>query len=285
VRFLTTLLVAAGLAQAATVGDLQTARPSARGLYERGEYAAAIKLLTNAAGADMLELLGQCYYMQGDFKRSTEALDRAAAIAPNDSMIQTWRGRAWGMRAESSFPLAAMGHAGKSRDAFERAVRLDPKNQEALGDLFDFYIEAPGIVGGGVEKAEALLPKYAQYDPVGFHIATARIAEKKQQFATAEASFRKAVETSPNTLSVKFELAQFLARRGRYDESEKVFRQAEEAAPASPRLLFAKAAAYIHTHRNADQAREMLRKYLASALTPNDPPRWEAQKLLKKAEG
>jgi tetratricopeptide (TPR) repeat protein len=280
------VLLVAGLGQATKMEDLPTARPSALALYEHGEYAAAIASLNGAASADALELLGQCYYMQGDFKRSTDALERAAAIAPNDSMIHTWLGRAWGMRAESAFPLAAMGHAGKSRDAFERAVRLDPKNQEALGDLFDFYIAAPSIVGGGMDKAEALLPKYAQYDPLGFHIATGRIAEKKQQYAVAEASFRKAVEASPKTLSVKFELAQFLARRGRYEESENVFRQAEAAAPNSPRLLFAKAAAYIHTHRNPEQARELLRKYLAStALTPNDPPRWEAQKLLKKAEG
>ena len=286
-RFVTAFLLIAGFAQSATVGTVsgESSLDRAAHFYAHGDYTASVALLNNAAAADSLELLGQCYYMLGDFKRSTEALERAAAIAPTDSMIQTWLGRAWGMRAESAFPLAAMGHAGKSRDAFERALRLDPKNQEALGDLFDFYMEAPGIIGGGMDKAEGLLPKYAQYDPLGFHIAKARLAEKKQQYAAAEESFRKAVETSPKTISLRFELAQFLARRGRYDESETVFRQAEETAPGSPRHLIARASAYIHGRRNGGQARELLHKYLASNLTPDDPPRWEAQKLLKKAEG
>ena len=286
-HFAIAFLLMGSVARSATVGNEpgQSNLDRAKQLYAHGDYRPAVTILSSAAGSDDLELLGQCYYMLGDFKRSTEALERAAAIAPSDSMIHTWLGRAWGMRAESAFPLAAMGHAGKSRDAFERALRLDPANQEALGDLFDFYMEAPGIVGGGTDKAEALLSHYAKYDPLGYHIARARMAEKKQQYAEAEESFRKAVETSPKTLSLKFELAQFLARRGRYDESENVFRQAQEAAPGSPRHLIARASAYIHSRRNGEQARDLLRKYLASNLTPDDPPRWEAQKLLKKAEG
>ena len=34
-----------------------------------------------------------------------------------------------------------------------------PANTEALGDLFDFYVEAPPVVGGGMEKARSLLPR------------------------------------------------------------------------------------------------------------------------------
>jgi hypothetical protein len=35
-----------------------------------------------------------------------------------------------------------------------------------------------------------------------------------------------------------------------------------------------------------DQARDLLKKYLAASnLTPDDPPRWQAMNLLKKAGG
>jgi len=257
-------------------------------LYAHANFTAAARLLDHGAAAHdprSLALLGQCYYMLGEFKKATETLEKASAAAPSDSMVLTWLGRAWGMRAESAFPLAAIGQAGKSRDAFERALRLDPSNNEALGDLFDFYMAAPGMIGGGLDKAESLLPKYQQYDPVGYHIAKARIEEKKERYPNAENSFRKAVEVVPHRVSLVLELAQYLHRRGRYDESEREFRHAAEIAPESPSVLYARANSYIAAHRNVEQARDLLKKYLASTnLTPDDPPRWEAQKLLRKAE-
>ena len=256
-------------------------------LYSRSDYADAVALLQQApANAANLELLGQCYFMLGDFRKATDRLERAAALNPADSMIETWLGRAWGRRAESAFPLAAIGYAAKTRDAFERAVRMDPANAEALGDLFDFYMEAPRMIGGGLDKAEALLPRYARYDPLGYYVARAKVDETKQEFASAEASFRHAVEMAPRKIPIVLNLAQFLARRGRYDEAENVFRQAVSMAPDAPRVFFARADTYIKCRRNVEQARELLRKYLAANnLSPEDPPRWEAQKLLRKAEG
>src|SRR5437868_10895843 len=96
-------------------------------LYNRTEYHAAIALLQHANhDAQNLQLLGQCYFMDGQFAKATDLLEKAAALAPNDSNIQHWLGRAWGRRAETSFALNAMGYATKTRDAFEKAVQLDP---------------------------------------------------------------------------------------------------------------------------------------------------------------
>ncbi|MDP9055416.1 MAG: tetratricopeptide repeat protein [Acidobacteriota bacterium] len=260
---------------------------SAGNLYRHGDYTAAVNILRQAPqDAANLELLGQCYFMLGDFKKSTEVLEKASILAPADSMTQTWLGRAWGRRAERAFPLMAIGYATKAREAFERAVRTDPGNTEALGDLFDFYLEAPKILGGGLNKAEAMLPDYEKHDPLGYYIATAKIAETKQDFATAERNLRHAVELAPRRLSVVLALAQFLERRGRHEDAAKIFRQATSVAPDSPRVVFARASSLIQGHRNVTQARELLIKYLAANnLTPEDPPRWEARQLLRKAEG
>ncbi len=261
--------------------------PSAEQLYERAEYQAAVRLLNKApASPQGLELLGQCYFMLGEFKKSTDSLEQAAALAPNDSMIQTWLGRAWGRRAETSFPLTAIGYATKTREAFEKALRLDPANQEALGDLFDFYLDAPGLIGGGADKAAGLLPHFEKYDPVGGYLAQARLDEKKKQYASAESHFRRAIEAAPRKAGVIVDMAKFLSRRGRYDESEKAFAQATAVEPDSARILFDRATAYVQAQRNLPEARELLKKYIgAGNLKPSDPPRWEAQNLLKKAEG
>ncbi len=235
--------------------------------------------------ASVFELLGQCYYQLGDFKKATDALEKAAALAPSDSMIQAWLGRAWGERAETSLVFAAAAHAKKAREAFEKAVRLDPGNAFAMNDLFNFYLQAPGIMGGGIEKARELLPSLARLDPPGSHLAQAKLDEEKKQFAAAETELRAAIKLAPGKLEPVLELAQFLARRGRHVESDQAFRQAANAAPDSPRILFAHAEALIKSKRDLSEARDLLKQYLAAkGLTPDDPPRWEALRLLKKAE-
>jgi tetratricopeptide (TPR) repeat protein len=268
-------------------GILYAANAGPLTLYNRTEYAAAVAVLNRSdADAGNLELLGQCWFMLGDFKKAVDALEKAAAVDPADSMIQTWLGRAWGRRAEASFALLAAGYATRSRQAFERALQLNPGNADALGDLFDFYIDAPGLVGGGLEKAAGLLPQLDKYDPVGAVLARARIDERKKQFAGAEENLRRAIEMGPGKVGLVLNLAQFLSRRGRYEESETVFRQAANVAPDSPRILYARADSYISARRNLDQARDLLKKYLAANnLTPDDPPRWQAMNLLKKAGG
>jgi tetratricopeptide (TPR) repeat protein len=267
----------------ATAGE---ATDRARELYRKSAYTDAVATLKQQGESDAhnLELLGECYYQLGDFKKATDALEKAAVSAPSDSMIQDWLGRAWGERAETSFAFAAAAHARKAREAFERAVRLDPANTIALNDLFDFYIQAPGIMGGGIEKARDLIPRLAPLDPLGSHLAQAKLDEEKKQFAAAETELRAAIRLVPEKVGPVLELAQFLARRGRHDESDQAFQQAASVAPDSPRILFARAESQIKSKRNVAEARELLKQYLAEkGLTPDDPPRWEALRLMKKA--
>ena len=48
--------------------------------------------------------------------------------------------------------------------------------------------------------------------------------------------------------------------------------------------MFARADTYIRANRNLDTARELLKKYLTAHLTPDDPPRSQAEKLLLQVE-
>lgn len=229
---------------------------------------------------------GKDCFTSADFKCATGALEKAAAANPESSTIQMWLGRAWGRRAELASPLSAFSYAKKSRVAFENAVRLDPHNGEAADDLFTFYMQAPGMVGGGVEKARALIPAIALVDPSQALFAQARIDEEGHHYDSAEARLRRAVEMAPRELAHVLDLARYLARMGRYSESEVSFKQAEKLAPGAPRILFARAETYIATKRNPAEARDLLHRYLASTnLTPEDPSRSEALRLLRKVEG
>jgi len=256
----------------------------ARDLYQRTEYRQSLDLLLTLPARDpgALQLIGENYFMLGEYKKATDALDKAAAIEPNDAVLMHWLGRAYGRRAETSNPFSAPGLASKSRQFFEKSVELDPTNKAAVGDLLDYYLEAPGFLGGGTHKAEALARLIGQSDPAEGHYAQAMIDDKKKEYDAAEQQLRHAAELAPRQVGRILALAKYLAKRGSIKESDQLFDQALRLAPDNPRILFDRADAYIREKRNLPAARELLERYLTAPLTPDDPPRERAQELLKK---
>jgi Flp pilus assembly protein TadD len=261
-------------------------------LYQRTEYENSLRVLAEDPAPDAGDYLlsGKNYFMSGDYKKATDSFERAVASSPgafssSSSEYELWLGRAWGRRAESGGWLMAASYASKARQCFEKAVALDPRNHEAKNDLFEFYLNAPGFMGGGTDKAEAAARSIASERPAEYEHEEAQLADRRKDYAAAEAHLRRAVELAPNEAGRMIDLAQYLARRGRVKESDLVFERARKMAPGLARVAFAIARADIENHRNPEQARTLLQGYLHAGLTPEDPPRQEAEKLLRRAGG
>lgn len=259
----------------------------ARRLYHLTDYSASLEVLKTIEPKDgpVYELIGRNHYMLGEYKKATEILEKAVAAEPDNSNYELWLARAFGRRAETASPFTAAPNANKARQHFERSVQLNPNNLEALSDLFEYYLEAPGFMGGGLGKAAGVADQMATIDPAEGHWAQARLAEKKKEFGTAEEHLQRAAEIAPIQVGRLIALARFLSKQGRIQESDQNFRKAEKIAPNSPQVIYARADTYIQQGRNLDQARKLLKRYLRAQLTPDDPPRAAAEKLLKKASG
>ncbi len=262
----------------------------ARQLYQETDYQGSLALLSSAhlPDAAALQLMGQNYYLLGEYKKASDTLEGAMALQPASSECAMWLGRAFGRRAETSNPLTAPGLASKARQWLEKAVAWNPANHEAIGDLFDYYLQAPGFLGGGESKAEALAARVAQRDAAEGHYFQALLSDKHQQYEEAEKHLRAAVASTNaavRQVGHLLDLAKFLARRGRTNESESTFEQATRLSPGDPQVLFVRAQTYVQQNRNLSQARGLLEQYLKSPLHPNDPSREQAQALLKKIQG
>src|SRR5215469_9177696 len=113
----------------------------ARELYQRTQYTESLANLNKVQQKDAraFELIGQNYFMLGDYKKATDYFEKALQLDPRNSEIVHWLGRTYGRRAETGSFLTAPSNASKARQYFEKAVELDPQNQEAVNDLFDYY--------------------------------------------------------------------------------------------------------------------------------------------------
>ena len=279
-RYALLCILAAG---AGAAGDWEQARR----LYDRTEFEESLKVLKAIPEKDARTygLMGQNYFMIGEYKKATEVLEKAVAAEPDNSDYVMWLGRTHGRRAETASPFSVMGQASKARQYFERAVALDPRNIEALNDLLEFYLEAPGFLGGGLEKAKATVAQISCVNLSEGQWAQSRIDEKRKEPGSAEAHLRRALELAPLQVGRLLDLARFLSKQGRYQEAEENFARAEAIAPENPKLLYVRADSYIKSNRNLEVAKDLLRRYLSSNITPEDPPKSSARKLLEQIEG
>jgi len=267
------------LAQAASPGY-----DRALDLYQRTEYQQSLTLLEKlpTKNVEVLQLMGQAYFGLSEYKKATEVFEKAIVLAPGKSELYHWLGRTYGRRAETGSMLTALSYASKTRQYFEKAVELDPNNGEAVNDLFDFYLEAPGFLGGGMQKAEDVAQRIAKLDAAEGHYAQAKLHDKRKEYGAAENNFRRAAELSPLEVGRVLDIAKYLAKLGRTSESDAMFEKAVKMAPDSPKVLFDRAQTYIQAQRNLPEARLLLERYLKSTLTPEDPSKETAESMLRK---
>lgn len=281
-RVVAAVLAATALAQASGPEFDQ-----ARKLYNSTDFEGSLKVLLAipAKDAPVYALMGRDYYMQADYKRATDALEKAFALDPNNAEYALWLGRAWGRRAETSNPFSAPFQASKARQYLEKSVQLNPANLDSQSDLFEYYLEAPGFLGGGLDKAQSLAASMGRISPAEGQWAEAKLDEKRKEVGKAEAHLRKAIEMAPQQVGKLIELARLLVKQGRYQEADQDFDRAEKVAPNSPQVIFSRAEIYVQAHYNIAVARELLKQYLNLSLRPDDPPKSEAAKLLRQADG
>jgi tetratricopeptide (TPR) repeat protein len=258
----------------------------AHDLYRHTDYAASLALLDKSSDAPgTLFLIGQNYFMLGDFKHASAYFQKATAAQPDSSEYMDWLGRAYGRRAEMANPLSAPALASKARQAFEKSVELNPKNSDALSDLFDFYLNAPGFLGGGYDKALGVADRIATIDPPEGYFAKAKLAQKKKEYGTAEERLRESVAAAPHQVGHLIALAKFLANQGRTQESDAILLAAQKANPNAPQVWFARADVLIQQNRDLPEAKTLLEKYVHAPITVDDPPKEAALRLLKQVGG
>jgi tetratricopeptide (TPR) repeat protein len=146
--------------------QLKSGLREAEELYQRAQYDASLSLLDRRSkDPASLFLMGRDYYMLGDFSKALRYLKAAVAADPENAEFLESLGCAYARRAETLDPLRAAVLGKKAQQAYERAVQLNPKNADALSDLFDYYLHTPAVLGGGYGKAETVAERMSAIDP------------------------------------------------------------------------------------------------------------------------
>jgi tetratricopeptide (TPR) repeat protein len=222
------------------------------------------RLSSAPADAESSNLLCRAYFTLEEWDRAESSCRKAVSLDPDNSRFHLWLGRVYGEKADRANFLAALGLAGKVRGEFERAVQLNPKDVDARLDLAEFYLEAPGIVGGGEQKAREQAQSIASVNPAPEHWVYARIAEKKKDAATAEREYHRYIDLSKGDAEAWFNLALFLRRQKRFDEMEQAIVKLSQSPVPKLNDLFEASEVLYRAGRSYPFATELLRRYFAA---------------------
>jgi tetratricopeptide (TPR) repeat protein len=231
------------------------------------------------ADAESSNLLCRAYFALEDWDRAESSCRKAVALDPGNSRFHLWLGRVYGEKADRANFLAAASLAGKVRGEFERAVQLNPKDVDARLDLAEFYLSAPGIVGGGEDKAREQARFIATVDSGREHWVYARIAEKKKDATTAEREYRQYIDLSHGDAEAWLNLAIFFRNQKRFDEMEQAIVKLSQAPTTKLEVLEEASGMLYRAGRNYPFAMELLRRYLATGPV-EAAPAFKARYLL-----
>jgi tetratricopeptide (TPR) repeat protein len=261
-----------------------TAVDSARDLLAAGRIDDVITTLnarpsSGLSDAESANLLCRAYLAIDDLNRAESSCKKAVTLDPDNSSYHRWMGHVYGAKADRANFFSAAGLAGKTRQEFERAVELSPNDIEARSDLTEFYFEAPGIVGGGQDKARAQARIFAASAPAREHWVYAHLAEKKGDPVTAEREYRRMIEASHGDSEAWLSLALFYRHQKRYDDMEQALIKTSEAPTTKPDVLVEAAQNLYRINRNTPLAIDLVKRYLSSGPV-EEAPAFKAHYLL-----
>lgn len=288
INFICALLVCLTLAAAARAEE--TPLEKAKGAFEKGEYTQAVEILKSAAGSepnngDIFVLLARSYLELNQYDAAVNSAEKAVAINPKDSDYHRWLGEAYGAKADHASMLSAYSLARKTQKEFDAAVQLDARNFDAQQDLIQYDCTAPGMVGGGEEKAQPLIEKLMKMDAAEGHYATGICRAQKKDYAAADAEFAKALDGKPKTANRIYDIGDYFVQRKNAEKLLAVAAAGEDLAPHDPRGKFYRGVALILQGEKPAEAEKLLKDYLQLAPMNSDYPRpWAAHYWLGRLQ-
>lgn len=257
---------------------------------QAGEADKALALLASppASGpgaAQAQNLLCRVRMTLEQYEAAVSECEQAVRLDAQNSDYHLWLGRALGEKADRASFLTAFGLAKRTRAEFEEAVQLNPRNVQALISLGEFDRQAPGIVGGGVDKAQQIAAQLDKVDVARAHELRGKIAEQQKNDAAAESEFKQSISASAHPAIEWTTLAGFYFRRHRIADMEAAMNSVLTTALHDRHAavaLYDAAGQLMEANLDPALAAKLLEAYLAGSSQTEEAPAFIAHLRLAR---
>jgi tetratricopeptide (TPR) repeat protein len=221
-------------------------------------------------------LLCKVYLSLDDYDNAIKYGEKAVKLDDSKSEYHLWLGNAYGVQSQKGSKLKALFRTKKVKSEFEKAVELDSTNLEARFGLIQYYVMAPGIVGGDKQEAKKQAEIIEKMDPLYGAYSWVLFWQKEKDFDKAEIYLRKAAELDTSvTYRARYWLGFDLQERKKYPQAAEVFEKLYNEHPDQTGALYQVGRTYLLAKDSLDKAERCFKQYLGIEPKKNDPD-WAA---------
>ncbi|MEP1095530.1 MAG: tetratricopeptide repeat protein [Cyclobacteriaceae bacterium] len=238
-------------------------------LYQDGKPDAARAFFANNSNnAEAIYYLGRISFDEEDYRKAADYFEEAIELNDRKSDYHTWYGNAVGSYAgEVNFFRQGI-LAPKIKAAYEKAVSLNPKNVDAQWGLIEYYTQAPGVLGGSWEKAEATANVIKGLDVLEGHSAFATVYERQEEFEKAEKEYIAAAEVDEGRL---LNLGFYYQGREQYEKAFSTFESVYAKDTNDLRALYQLGKTSALSGKQTSKGIKSLRTYLSREWQKGTP--------------
>jgi tetratricopeptide (TPR) repeat protein len=214
---------------------------------------------------------GKAAHAAGKTDDAVSAFERAVALDPSSSVYYMWLGYAYARQLSTAGFLRKPFIGRRCGEAYDMAVKLDPKSVDAGEARLEFFLDAPGIVGGGLDKARAEATRITALDAYRGRMAGARIAEHENQPTEAERLYRSLMADYPERTAAADALVTMLQNARRFEDAFRVVDDRLARSPDETASLYNLGRLAAVSGQQLARGETAMRRFLT--LTPADPVR------------
>lgn len=228
----------------------------------RSEAEALVK--KNASDDAALHCVGWVLMSQDKSKDAIEWFEKAVKINDKSSAHHLWLGNALGDQADHTSKIKLPFLARRIKGEFDKAAQLDPTSIDARHGLIQFYSQAPGVMGGSMDKAKEQAREIEKLNAMRGHLEMATLLERDKDVAGAEKEFNAAVTSSlPDSTFAYGRLANFLARQKRFPEAVVVYERLLKIKPDAINARLNMAWMLVQSGKEFDRAEHEAKAWFA----------------------
>lgn len=251
----------------------QSTIEKAKKLYEERKFAEATKLLSPVKD-DHQDYATAQYYL-GRIAFDENKVDDAAdyfeeAIDKNEAVAEyhNWYGNALGRIAQNANVVRQGMLAPKMKSAWEKAVKLNPRYIDPRQSLIQFYLQAPGFMGGSVDKAKEMAKEIIKVKPGEGHRQMGNIYLHEKNNVEAEKEFIAMAKVDP---AMAPGLANFYISQKQYQKAFDLFEEDLKKNPENMLTVYQIGRASAISGQQLDRGEACLKKYLTYTPKPEEP--------------
>ncbi|HZF67114.1 MAG TPA: tetratricopeptide repeat protein [Gemmatirosa sp.] len=226
-----------------------------------------------AAGTGAAAAFAQgCLQMaDGRFDKAADAFERAAKQQDGSAVYHFWLGQAYGAQAQRANVFRQASLARRTKQEFDRAVQLDPDYLDARAGLMQFYLLAPAVMGGSVDKAREQAAEVRRRNAYRGAFLAASIAQRQKDAAGAMREYQALTAQYPDSAAPWSALATLHAQRKEWEQAWGVVDRMVKALPEAMVGQYAVGRLAAESGQRLDRGAAALERYLAYQPKPGEP--------------